>query len=97
MYKLAPEEEIALTQIDLMKEEVVNMVRKKRESGKDSFELVEDKKNKMHDDKAYTMAMAAYFLSELRRENITKRKRIDTTSLVNALPIKQGKRKTLFE
>lgn len=52
MYKLAPDEEIALTQIDLMKEEVVNMVRKKRESGKDSFELVEDKKNKMHDDKA---------------------------------------------
>ena len=97
MYKLAPEEEIALTQIDLMKEEVVNMVRKKRESGKDSFELVEDKKNRLHDDKSYCLAMAAYFLSELRRENITKRKRVDAASLVDALPIKQGKRKRMFD
>ena len=96
VYKLAPDEEIALVQIDLMKEEIVNMVRKKRESGKDSFELVEDKKNKMHDDKAYTLAMAAYFLSELRRQNITKRSKPTFTNLVDRLPIRQAKRNKLF-
>ena len=96
MYKLSPDEEIALVQIDLMKEEVVNMVRKKRESGKDSFELVEDKKNKMHDDKAYTLAMAAYFLSELRRQNIVKRTRPSAGNIASILPIRQAKRNKLF-
>ena len=97
MYKLSPDEEIALNQIDLMKEEVVNMVRKKRESGKDSFELVADKQNKMHDDKSYCLAMAAYFLSELRRENITKKKRADIKSLVDLLPMRQGKVNRMFD
>jgi len=45
-------DEIALTNIDAAKEELVNMVRKKRDSGKDSFELTPEKANKMHDDRA---------------------------------------------
>ena len=48
MIKLDPWEESALAQIDSLKEEVLSMVRKKRESGKDSFELTADKANKMH-------------------------------------------------
>ena len=39
MYKLSPDEEAALGQIDLLKEEVVNAVRVKRESGKDQFKI----------------------------------------------------------
>lgn len=39
MYKLNLEEEVALSQIDLMKEEVVNICRFKTESGKDRFAL----------------------------------------------------------
>ena len=31
------------------------MVRKKRDSGKDSFELTPEKANKMHDDRALTI------------------------------------------
>lgn len=50
--KLDWRDEIALTNIDAMKEELVNIVRKKRESGKDSFELTPEKANKMHDDRA---------------------------------------------
>lgn len=39
MYKLSLDEEAALVQIDAMKEEVVNICRTKRESGKDMFKL----------------------------------------------------------
>ena len=37
------------------------------------YDLPKDKKNKMHDDRAYTMAMLGWYLKELRRENITKK------------------------
>lgn len=43
IYKLSPDEELGLVQIDSLKEEMVNMVRKKRESGKDGFELSTEK------------------------------------------------------
>ena len=46
--KLDWKDKIALANIDGLKEELVNMVRKKRESGKDSFELTPEKANKMH-------------------------------------------------
>lgn len=52
MIKLSWEDKIALTNIDSLKEELVNMVRKKRDSRKDSFELTPEKANKMHDDRA---------------------------------------------
>ena len=50
--KLDPFQEIALANIDALKEEMVNMVRKKRDSGKDSFELTPEKANKLHDDRS---------------------------------------------
>lgn len=46
--KLDWKDEIALANIDSLKEELVNIVRKKRESGKDSFDLTPEKANKMH-------------------------------------------------
>lgn len=64
--KLDPYQEIALTNIDALKEELVNMRRIKRDSGRDSFELIPEKVNKLHDDRAYTFALAAYYLQERR-------------------------------
>ena len=46
--KLDWQDEIALANIDSLKEELVNMTRKKRDNGKDSFELSPEKANKMH-------------------------------------------------
>lgn len=46
--KLDWQEEIALTNIDALKEEILNMIRKKRDSGKDGFELAPERANKMH-------------------------------------------------
>lgn len=52
MVKLDPNQEMALSNIDALKEELVNLIRKKRDSGKDSFELTPEKANRMHDDRA---------------------------------------------
>ena len=73
--KLDPFQEIALANIDALKEEMVNMVRKKRDSGKDSFEITPEKANKLHDDRSYTMALCAWWLSEKRLENVRTRQR----------------------
>ena len=94
--KLDWQDEVALSNIDALKEELVNMIRKKRESGKDSFELTPEKANKLHDDRAYTMAMAAYGLQSERRKNITQRKRPTMEGLVSQLTIRPMKRRSIF-
>ena len=53
--KLDWQDELALSNIDVLKEELVNIVRKKRDSGKDSFELTPEKANRLHDDRALTI------------------------------------------
>ena len=74
------------------------MVRKKRDSGKDSFELTPEKANKLHDDRAYTACMLSYSLMCERRKNITQRKRPQesTKSLLSKLSINQPKRISSF-
>ena len=73
------------------------MVRKKRDSGKDSFELTPEKANKLHDDRSYTACMASFGLMCERRKNITQRKKPNNTqNLVDRLPIRQGKRFSMF-
>lgn len=89
--KLDQFQEIALANIDAMKEEMVNMVRKKRDSGKDSFELTPEKANKLHDDRSYCMALCAWHLSEKRLENIRTRKRSDADELEQFMEFKKPK------
>ena len=92
MIKLDQFQEIALANIDAMKEEMVNMVRKKRDSGKDSFELTPEKANKLHDDRSYCMALCAWFLSEKRLENIRVRKKPDAADILAQLQVNPGKK-----
>lgn len=95
--KLDQFQEIALANIDAMKEEMVNMVRKKRDSGKDSFELTPEKANKLHDDRSYCAALCAWWLSEKRLENIRARKKPDAKDLLAKLHVTRGKpRNKLF-
>ena len=89
--KLDPFQEIALANIDAMKEEMVNMVRKKRDSGKDSFELTPEKANKLHDDRSYCAALCAWWLSEKRLEGIRARKKPDISNILDMLPVRKGK------
>lgn len=90
--KLDWKDELALSNIDSLKEELVNMVRKHRDSGKDSFELTPEKANKMHDDRAYTAALLGYALSEERRKDMLKKPKGSSTDLINQLPMRKQKR-----
>ena len=83
--KLDWKDKIALGNIDALKEELVNMVRKKRESGKDSFELTPEKANKMHDDRAYTCCMLGYALAEERRKLLLQKPKTNQNDLLNKL------------
>lgn len=105
-YKLSLDEEVALVQIDAMKEEIVNICRTKREGGKDSFKLPPHKdadtgnsEATMHDDRAYVLAMLGWFLSEKRLEHIKnkKKKSISSSNLVDMLPIKTAKTFSYFD
>lgn len=98
--KLNWKEEAALVNIDLLKEQLVNMIRIKRDSGKDGFELVPEKRNRMHDDHAYVAAMMGYALSQERRKNIVRRKKINPCNIAEKLAaqIKTSTRRTsIFE
>lgn len=104
-YKLSLDEEVALVQIDAMKEEIVNICRTKREGGKDSFKLPPHKdadtgnsEATMHDDRAYVLAMLGWFLSEKRLEHIKnkKKKSISSSNLVDMLPIQTAKTFSYF-
>ena len=98
VYKLSPDEEIALSQIDAMKEEIVNICRTKRDSGKDMFKLPPHKdadtgasEATMHDDRAYCLAILGWYLYEKRLSNIRSRKKPDHKNILDMLPVKQGK------
>lgn len=94
--KLDWQDELALINLDALKEELVNMVRKKRESGKDSFELTPEKANKLHDDRAYCCAMCSYALQTERRKHITSKRKPETKNLVSSLTIRPAKRYSIF-
>lgn len=94
--KLDWQDEIALANIDALKEELVNMVRKRRESGKDSFELTPEKANKLHDDRAYTACMASYALMQERRKSITQKKREMNTDYSSIFKVRAPKKVTHY-
>lgn len=98
LYNLSPDEEVSLKQIDAMKEEIVNICRTKRDSGKDMFKLPPYKDADtgasdatMHDDRAYTLAILGWYLSEKRLESVRNKKRTPNTSMINMLPITKAK------
>lgn len=91
------DEEIALKQIDLMKNELVNIYRFKQSTGKDRFDLAPDKIGKLNDDKAYCCALLGYELSCMRRTNITGKKKKSTSNLADILPIRTAKRHSYFD
>lgn len=71
---LSAEEEGALVNIDLAKEEMVMTYKFDGTNGAYRYDLPQDKKATCHDDRAYTMAMLGWYLQQVRRENITKKK-----------------------
>jgi hypothetical protein len=74
-HKLTPEEELSLINIDITKEELVSIYAFKSTNGNVRYDLPPDKQNKIGDDRAYTVAMLAWYLQQLRRQNITEKKK----------------------
>src|SRR5699024_1330467 len=70
-YRLSDDEITALVNIDLAKEELFNIYEFKT-SGGIRYDLAPHQKNKMHDDRAYTIAMLAWYLQEMRRKDVVK-------------------------
>ena len=70
---LSQEEQMALAQINLLKNEMSYMCRYESAGGGISYDLVRDKRNTMHDDRSYTAAMAAFALSSKRRKDLIKK------------------------
>lgn len=85
MVKLNWWEELALKNIDALKEELVNIVRIKHQNAKDSFELTPEKQNILHDDRAYCVCMAGYCVSELRRKELTNKPKEPNDELLRKL------------
>ena len=72
-YSLSPEEQMILVENELLKKEVGYMSYTLSPKGNILYALPPDKRNKMHDDRAYTTAMAAYALSLMRRDEIIEK------------------------
>ena len=89
--KLDAYQEIALANIDALKEELVNMRRIKRESGKDSFELIPEKVGKLHDDRAYTFVLGAHLLLEKRMANIRSKRKPNAQDILSKLQVNPGR------
>lgn len=89
--KLDPYQEIALANIDALKEELVNMRRIKRDSGKDSFELIPEKVGRLHDDRAYTFVLGAHLLLEKRMANIRSKRKPASSDIISKLQVTPGK------
>ena len=89
--RLTWQEELALANIDAMKEEITSIVRKKRDSGRDSFDLTPERARILHDDRAYVLAMLGYGLAQERRKLLLNKKpKTDTKTLAQKLTIRRG-------
>lgn len=87
-YKLSFDEELALTNIDIGKDESV-AVRRDRKDGSYKYTLPSDiTGSKLKDDRCYTYALLAKHLHDLRREYVNKPKKVETDlgELMNYTP-----------
>ena len=79
--KLNKNEEQSLIQMDLMKEEILAMVRSKNPNGNITYQLPPEKRGKMHDDRSYTLVLACWWLYQLRtNETLGETVALDYTS-----------------
>lgn len=82
-YDLSDDEQLSLTQIDLMKNEITSIHKSTNpEKTSVTYALSKEKENKIHDDRFYTIIMLAHRLYELRRgEIVNKPKQSASTPL----------------
>ena len=73
---LSLEEEVSLINMDILKTEITSIYKfENPEKTNKSYKLPKDKERIMNDDRFYTIIMLSHYLFELRRKNITNKKR----------------------
>jgi hypothetical protein len=93
-HSLSFDEKMALTQINLAINELIYMCRYETPNGGVQYELAKDKKNVLHDDRAYVVALSAFALALKRRVNLVSREkpRIDAAFILGL-----GKKANLYK
>jgi hypothetical protein len=69
------EEELALKNIDLAKEELIYTYKYTSTNDNYRYDLSTEKQNELNDDRAYCLSLLGWYLKQLRRKNITNKKR----------------------
>ena len=80
-YNLTEEEKLALLHVEIMKNETSYMCRYDTPNGGVQYELAKDKRNRMHDDHAYVLAMGAYSLALKRRTDLISKPKYQNTEV----------------
>lgn len=68
-YNLSIEEQLSLTQIELMKTEIITMC-KYTNAGAVTYNFPPDKRNTMHDDRCFVYGLLCWYLGQMRRGQI---------------------------
>jgi hypothetical protein len=83
-YNLNTDEKISLSQIELLKTEIVTMC-KYENAGNITYNFPPDKRNTMHDDRVFAFGLLCYYLAKLRHGAVVNKPRktvqIDYTKL----------------
>ena len=98
IYKLTPDEEVSLKQIDAMKEEVAHMYRYKSSNGNIRYDLAPGLENTIGDDRSYTLALLAHALYEKRASDMvrSKKEKPNTQQLLTQFTVRAPKKVTRF-
>jgi hypothetical protein len=71
-YELSINEKLALTQIDLMKTEIITMC-KYTNAGNVTYNYPPEKRNTMHDDRAFVFGLLCWYLAQLRHGQVVSK------------------------
>ena len=87
---LTSEQLVASSQIEMMKTEIVTMC-KYTTQGNVRYDFPADKRNKMHDDRVFAFGLLCWYLADLRRGDVVRRKPSDEELAKVRLPFRAPK------
>jgi len=68
------DQELALKNIDIAKEELVYTYRYRGSNDNYRYDLSQEKTSELHDDRSYCLALLGWYLQQYRRKNITNKR-----------------------
>ena len=88
-YKLSFEEEVALKQLDALKEEATHMYKYRASNNNIRYDLAVGYENILNDDRSYCLALLGHALFELRsKDKVRQKKKTSTSKLLDGFTIR---------